>query len=1290
MDSNSRIIKDLEANSIGGLNRNVDPANSLLGSLLSGQFFNSRDTGIVNFISQGNNSTSNQRNTTSGSTFTNSTTNGFRQVRTGNYVDPGVTGDSTIDKQLKKSIAMFDTNKDGFVSLDEAFNYLIGVKSRGQNPVQQIFQASSQARAILKSIDAFDQNSNTSISDTELINGLLQLHSGQYSNEIVEQIAKFVLGRLNSNTAGMDNAVKLIDTNPDRTISNLEVLNALMASRQGIIDINDPNINKLLKTNSNFDRLLAALNNFGDFNGEVSDQDAFQILLDLRKPVIDDLTISRALFLPFNHNTEAINHSIELLDAQADGQITDSEFVDVMMKIRHGELSSDENKIVLNILDNIPRYKNLKDIIVALDSNPDGRISDDELIDFTLGNFRNHITVDQELVDAVAHSNDKASIIKSLINKSDADHNGDISNQEYLAAITDLDNRNLSLNAIAVLNKILSRNPNHKAIEAALSFVDQNQDSIISDAEVSRAILANYRGEASTLDPDIFNMVLESNVHKPTIEAILSVLNPKKDGNVNLDDILSLVTKFKKGTFTADDAIFRSVLSSLPNGKNTINAYELIDADHDNILTLREYTVALMQMRKDDTLNPGDAVLTKFTSIITNANVVKDAIGIIDSNKNGIVSAQEFTDNFMKAVSDSAGKLDLFKLSVLSPLMDIIFPGAGALDQFRKDVDVNSDNIISDNELIDAVLKLNSGTISNPGQDIIDVVLSTNPHRVEILNLISTIDEDKDGNISNSELTNNLMKARRGGFSTNDPGLVQAILNKNSNFNKIQSVINIFDPDQNGKISDIEMFVALMTQRNNTNGIVFIPEIVNLLKTMNPNTAAIEALINNIDPNNSGTVDYDELISVYLKINSGAMADVNTEIKRVLPGTNGIAYGDKAIKAETLLDSIDTNQDGQVSDLEIANILIANKKTNILSSYDPELIAAIFRTNPNKASIETLISSLDKDGDGDFSNTEVSQVLLAQFKNPNLYGANTSLVEAILSTHNSSYTYIKNLIASIDSDHDGSISNLEAMKSIVNEAKNVYTAADKILVDSIIDTNTNITAIRAAYTGFGININSPTLAVDLFGIWIDIQQGVRNGAYFPELVTALGKTSELNTLTTQFTNLDADHDGRINETEFGNLLVDVAKGIKSASAYQTLINYLLHDPKLAAVKAIIDLFGNNSDQSTLSALMLLWTPERKDLLNTSFIQSILTINPHSAAIQKILTLVDPMKTGVINNNTTMGYIYSLQVARYSTPQSDMRYDFNNDGIIDQKDFDTYTSFYQYVTNSSGGAPFVVK
>ena len=1303
MNSNSRILKGLEFNSnnrinpnnglgIGGISRRgIDATDGLIHSLLNRQLATVRGNSLINFIDGLNIPLTNARGSSLNNSGNGSATAGIKSLSTGS-------GSSSINNQLNKNTAMFDSNKDGVLSLDEVFNYFITMKARKQQPSPLIFQASPQAKDIARAIEAFDKHGNQNISDPELVDALLKLRGGEYNQVIEPSIAKFVLGKFNKNIIGLEKAIGLIDSSPDKVISNLEVLNILMASRKGTVDINEPNIKTVLKTNPNFDRLLAALNrlNTSD-NGELSDQEAFQIILDLRKVSVSDETLDRALFLGLNTNTEAINHSVQLLDSEADGQITNSEFVTMIMKIRKGEFSAEENQIAINVLDKIPQYKNIKDIITALDSSADGQVSDDELIDFTLGNIRGHINIDQALVDLISNSPDRVSIVKSLISKVDADHSGTISNQEYLTALTDLENRSLSESSHEIFNKILSRNPNHQAIETALSFIDRDFNSTISDTEVSQAILAQYKGETKAIDPEIFNMILITNDHKTTIESIINSLNPKKDGHINSDTILSSVVNFKKGSFTADETLYRAVLDSISNGKTIIDTYELIDSNHDNNLTVREYTQALMNAKRGLASNPGDEILTAFSLIIPNADIVKQAIEIIDSNKNGIVSAQEFVGNFTKAISNSDGSVDLNKMSILADLLDIIYPDAAQLAQFQRDIDTNIDGstgTVSDLELINGLLNLNSNTITNPGADIVNVVLSANPNKVKIIDLVNSIDQDKDGAISNTELTSNLMKVRKGDFPAADIGIVQAILNKNTSFNSVQSIIDIFDPDQNGLISDIEMFVGLMAQRNNNSGITFTPEIVNTLKTLNPNTAAIEALINSIDPNNSGTVDYDELVSAYLKINAGTMANVSADIKRVLPAANGLAYGDNAISAETLVDTIDADHNGQVSDLEIANIIIANKKNNILSSYAPDLVAAIFRTNPNRGSIEALINQIGG-SDGEFTNAEVASVILSERIDHNIFGNNSNLVAAILSAQNSSYTHIKNLISSIDGDNNGAISDMEAMKSIVGDAKGLIAAADKPLVDSIISSNANLTAIKNAYNSFGIRVNSSTLTQDLFGTWIEIQQGLRNGTYFNEAVEALGKTAELNSLKIQFTTLDADHDGEINESEFGGLLVDVIRGSKEASDYNTLINYLGNDPKLAAVKTIIASFdkdanGIYSDQNILEGLLVLWNPSQKNLLNENFIQSLLSLNTNSSAIQKILNLVDPAKTGAITNNSTVGYIHALQLARYSSPQYDVaKYDFNGNGTIDQGDFNTYNAFYQYITKSSGGTAFRV-
>ncbi len=1168
MDSKSRLSNEPNSATSSRINRTVDPTINLLNTLSSIKISPRSNTPIT-FI--------NNQIDSSNSILRTGNSNNVSNDAKGN-------GSSTIDSNLKKYIAMFDSNRDGALSNEEVLNYLIANKQRGKEPSPLIFKVAGSATDMVKSLDSFDTNKDLKISDPELIQALLKLKAGILETSINTGTAEFVLGKLNPNLAGIKEALALIDTTADQNISNLEVLTTLLASRQGTVDINNVNIKKVLETNPNFNKMLQALNSFSGnlSNGVLSDQDTFNILLDLRKVNADDSVYARALFLPLNPNTQALEQSVKLFDSQADGQISDSEFVTAIMGMRQGYLSETDNRLALNVLDEIPLYKNIQNIINTLDTDANGQVNDDELIDFTLNSLKGNITVNDSLVSLIASSNNKEDIIKSLIHQIDANHNGEISDEEYLHAISNINTNNLDDKTKIVLSKILQRNPNAAKIHSALSFIDKDHDGSINDAETAQALLAKRQRLANHLDSEMFNMILNTNEHKADIEILINTLDPNGDGLINNQDIFNLVVGFKEGNVRANSNLFNSVLSVVPNGQETLDTYNLIDSDNDHRLSLREFTAALLKMRSGAALKPSDEVLTEFTEHIANADIVKAALEIIDKDGNGTVSAQEFVNNFSQAVTGTDGKTDLNKLAILSPLLDIIYPGGLALDQFRRDVDIDNNNIITDTELIDAALKLNSSAIANPGQDIINVVLSSNENKDKILHLTDSIDKDKDGEVSLSELAQNLLKVRKGQFSADDLGIVQAILSRSPYISNAQNAIDIIDPDQNGIITNLELFNALIGihQYRNPSNVNSSPEaeIINELKKLNPNYADLENLIDKLDPDFSNKVNYDELVAAFLKINATTLMNPGSDILKAIPDANGIAYNTKANKAMELINTIDGDHNGTVSDLEIASIIIANKKTHTLTGYDPQLVEAILRTNPHKDSIDNLITSLDKNNDGEFDNNEVFEALLAQYQNPNTFGSNFSLVEAILSAHNNSYDIIK----------------------------------EQVIL---------------------------------------------------------------------FTSIDTNHDGIIDKAEFGSLMVDVISNRKNINNYQAIIDYLIRDPQLAAVKSSIEAFdkdhdGRFSDQNILEGLIALDRTNNRAALSENYIQTILSTNSNTQYIQRLLNLVDPLHRGVVDNNSTITHWNNVYIARAT--QNDMRYDINNNGTVDDKDVSTVVSLYKYV------------
>lgn len=1185
-----------------------------------------------------------------------------------------------------------DTDRNNAISLEEVLLYVLGLKSRNQEVPKAAYALHPKFADVVQAVEIIDSDESLDIEDQEAAHAIIAQRAGLLGEDLDMEVADFVMNYLNDNIDGMKSAAEIIDTNPDGIVSNIEVLGALLAGRRGELNLNDPNVDAILRTNPRYDQLAALVASMSfDFNGNVTDEQAFDIILALRAAAPNDAALQQALFLGTNDHISEIENSVALFDSIQDGSISNDEFINVIKSMRAGDIDAANHNIALNILRAREPYSQILAVIEAIDTEVDGQISDDEVIDFTLASLRGDFNLDPARVETIINSNDKVAEIRNLINQIDTEANnqGIISEDEFIAATMELINdASLGPNSRSLIEKIISRNPNSAAIYQVLNFIDSNHNRDITRTETINALLAQDRGQTSELDQNIFDKVLDYNPERETIETLLNQINPTRDGDPSLDQIINFVLNFKSGNIAEDANLVRDIISAFPQAQAFLETYELMDTNNDGI-DLREYTSGLMQINKGLASNPGPEIMAKFTELVDNADIINEAITSLDTIEvNGVVSAEEFYQNFNQLFMQGDGTVDMNKLNIFMTVSDIIFPGGNDLFQFIRDVDTRVEtpvNIISDTEVIDALLNLNNHSIADPGAEIVDLVLSRNPDKLELSNLVQTIDADNDGEISNVELVVNLLKSRRGEFSQ-DPGLVQYILNKNPKFDEINDLINAFDKDANGDVGDLELFAELFANRTGSYAGLTDTEsaaIITRLKATNPNAAAIQAAVSALDPDASGNVSYNELVAAYLAINSGSQADINDTLKEAIPKLGGGTFGAAAIQADSLVDQFDSNQDGSISDIELALMILSDRANDSFSSYDPALLDAIFQSNGNKDKIEALINQLDG-GDGEIDRSDLITAIMSQRADANSFGADYPLVEAILSASNNEFTDVNSVITRIDTADQGEISNQEAINTLVAIAKSQFTDTEISIANSVIDSNSEIAAIRTAFTNFGIDFNSDNLTAELFNTWVQIQQGLIAPDYFNELINALGADSDISNLISQFQEIDIDGDNHIAEAEYTNLMIDVITGNKVQADYQLLIDALASDPVLAQIRNIVNSFNQDgdaefNDQNIVEGILALNASGNSTLIDANYVQAILAQNPDSAGIVKLISITDPDRDGNLDRNAITALW--LDVIRAKThDRNNPSFDFNGDGVVDNKDKETVINLLNYINS----------
>jgi Ca2+-binding EF-hand superfamily protein len=986
---------------------------------------------------------------------------------------------STSGLRNLEMIKRYDRNNNLLIEDNEAaYHLLIGRQLNTERIYKDLLTANANTDKLQKIILAVDTQRNGVIDDSELVNALLKFKNG--SLQVDSNLLDIVL----ANNPNKDQATRLIealDSDQSGKIGNIEVLDALLASRQGLLDIQNPLLRTILATNPKFNNLSALLPSYdSSFNGNISDKEAYDILLAIRKGSIPGDLANKVLHLGNNQNAREIETSIEIFDPNADGTITATEFVNGVINVRKNqtfklnpESSTDGIPAIsynharfFNIIQEIPDLKNLFTAIDFIDKDRNGVFSDQEVVEMSFAVAKGLVQFSQATLDTVLASSTRSRDIRALFDRVDSDDNGTISNQEVFDSFTAMKKGQINRNLADVLSMILAENMDSQKIVDAVQAVDTDNNGVISGSESVIAQLKMRRGNLPNLQQTALDTVFQTSPDKIKVDQVLNYLDPDRNGTAEDIDLFTKALQFEAGTSGIDKTqnreIFTKALIELDEDSNIRNALLGFDQGADGVIDKRDFARGLVKMERGEIyLSP--QIFNHIKSLNPSFEIIQNAFNTLDPNNDNQISAQEFVDNFNKAISVN-GQANFERLAILSDVIDVFYPAASSLKAFKDAVDVDRNDQLTTQELINGLLKLRRGEITNPGADIVNAVTSTNPESPKIISLISQIDADNDGRVSNVELANNLLKIRKNEFPSEDLGLVQAVLNSNDKYNDIQSLVNLFDRNQDGGIADLELFDALIKLKSNSyNGFVD-NAVVTLLKSKNPNAAAIEGVLNNFDANNDGKTNLTELINGFLKINGRQMPEPPAEILNTLIDANGVPYQSSTLSnVRTFVASVDKDINGVISDSEVISMMMNQRNTTDNISYNQELMDVVLANNTNSANITSLMDRIDPNKNGILTDTEFINAVVAN-KKGQFAPTNQAWVSQILAT-NPRATELQNLYNSIDADGNGTISDSEVIESLIkykdDNLQNPFKTAgslntdDMQILEGLLGTNSN-------------------------------------------------------------------------------------------------------------------------------------------------------------------------------------------------------------------------------------------
>ncbi|MEY3370353.1 MAG: hypothetical protein RLZZ361_1023 [Cyanobacteriota bacterium] len=1001
---------------------------------------------------------------------------------------------STLSSRSTETIRRYDRNGNMVIEDNEvAYHLLLARKSGNRRPYNELVSINNNTDKIDKIIASIDTLRDGVIQDSELINSILKLRNGALNVDV--NLLDVVLST-NRNKDQIKSLIQAIDEDNNGKISNIEVLDTMLASKQGLIDLNNPSVRSILANNPKLNVILPLLPTYDpSFSGEISDKEAFDIILGLRKGSITGNLASKALYLGSNENAKDLEKSIDIFDPNADGTISSTEFVNALMNYRKSLtansstspttssiLSVPDHSAFFAVIEQIPDLRNLFEAIDYIDKNDNGLISDQEVVEMSFAIARGQVQFPETMLTAILSSNNRTRDIRNLFSRVDSDRNGQISNAETFNALMDVRSGATRRNLADVLSMILSANTLAGDISNAVSAIDTNNNGVISREERMVGEIKMRRGEFANLSQSALISVLTKGESSEQLleDAVLNYFDPDKNGFVDDKDLFNKVLQRIPGFFSrVDSTFFDFAISQFDEDSNVRNAISAFNPDGDQTIDRRSFAIGLLKKERGQVFisNP---LYNHIKSLNPDFAIIESAFDILDSNNDFQVSAQEFTSKFNDVINVD-GQPSFERLSVISDVIDILYPAANQLKAFREAIDVNNDNQLTNQELINGLLKMKRGEIVNPGADIINAVLSSNTDSQKIIRLISQIDADNDGRISNSELANNLLKVRKNEFSAEDLGVVQAILTSNDKYNDIQGLVNLFDRNNDGEISNLELFDALLKIKSNVYNGFIDASVITLLKSKNSNSAAIEGVVNNFDINNDGKTNLAELVNGFLKINARQMPEPPAEILLALKDANDNSYPESRLaEARTFVAAVDKNTNGVISEVELIDMIMAQRNTTDTISFNEELYSAVISANPNSTNIISLMDKIDPDKNGIITDQELINAFIAQ-KKGEFQGANLEWINKIYSS-NPRLNDLQTIYNSVDANGDGTVNDSEVIESLIKykddnleeafRTQGTLSAGNMQVLESLLGTNSNyqplqtqLNALTSAYQG---------------------------------------------------------------------------------------------------------------------------------------------------------------------------------------------------------------------------------
>lgn len=840
-------------------------------------------------------------------------------------------------QSIKELFAAIDTNEDGEYTESELVKSWVNFKKGEINADEDIFNtvinSLSKTSNLSNILKALDTSENNSIENTELIDFILKLRSGEFpglNSETLDAIYD-----LNEDSSSLKEAISIVDSDGDGLIGNQEAIQTILSDRRGELGIDQTTLETLLAYNENLAELYDVID-LVDVNkdGVFAEDEILDVLINQRRGVLE-VTNPELLddLIESSPNLQPAVTALNLFDPDENGYFEETNYIQALMQIRKGTATTPSTSLQGRIDSEIADSEMIKEVISDMDTDADGEISVSELLKNYAKTYITNGVADlgkKAVLDRVlAVSNPDAAEILALRAAIDTDNSGTISDEEAAIGILKVRSGELVNIGRDNLIELLSDNENVPAIYDAVEAIDSDADGVVANNEVFAELVENAR--AGIKDPtNAEDQVLSLNAKYADYKEIFEALDLNSDGSYTEAELVQSWVKFRKGELSLNQEDFYNAINELSGALSLTSFLEKIDVNADGNIDNTEMVDLMMDIRKNGINNIPAAAINAVYELNENKEILESAINAIDTVGDGVISTAE---------------------------------------------------------VVDAIISMRRRELAIDSQTF-NQILDYNPNRAEIETLIDFIDTDGDGVFNKEEVFDSVLAVRKDPNTVSNTNLFNELINSAPDTNEVLSILNNYDPDSNGIFEEADYIKAQIGIRK---GEIASPasSLLNKINTEVPESSLINELINHMDPNKNGVISPEELVTNYYSgfiINGVPNLERKAVLDRILAITNPGAQDILNIRSK-----FDLDNSGTISNEEAINGFLKVHKGEI-TNLGRSAFIGLLSDNPDIANIYDAIETIDRDDNGRIEDYETMAILIKEQK----IGTSSSIDNEIL------------------------------------------------------------------------------------------------------------------------------------------------------------------------------------------------------------------------------------------------------------------------------------------------------